>query len=444
MDDGVYMDCSNPPIYCWPTNPDRSYFVALEGNQICWLDKVDGIALVINVAKYDSFDKSTLVIKKQHTLEGHVSDIGLLLTTAGKLLSFDELSMVFIWCLETYTLLRTIDTFSKIDQIIVSMNVHNDRLVTGGHNKSIAVWDINTGDCMYHFRINDDSRGGTLNVGIWDDLIVYGLSNGTYGSHCIRTKTFKHEFSIYPSRISAENSPSIFEDDVVHTFLLEEEEDIPENILHGSPTDADLSWMEHFNSTPIAQPNQTIGIQQESVITEPSIPQAENVPDDLPTVDLPNGSPALSGDNSPWEGLTGSPINTNTPLPVVTELPLLEHHFHQLDIMPRTLALNGHFLITNSIDDHSILIWDVNTGQLIRQISEQLAARNLGFDIPFRNIRLAEFGKGGDLIHATLENGWQTLIWDFNQQRSCNVLKVVLECTQASATIDVFMCMPIG
>jgi F-box-like len=64
------------PLAVWPVESLKAYLVALEGNLICWLD-ISDLSCIL-VAKWDA--QENFIIKHEQKLEGHSSQISLLLS----------------------------------------------------------------------------------------------------------------------------------------------------------------------------------------------------------------------------------------------------------------------------------------------------------------------------------------------------------------------------
>ncbi|KAJ3092553.1 hypothetical protein HK102_005833 [Quaeritorhiza haematococci] len=109
------------------------------------------------------------------------------------------------------------------DGFIVSMNIHKRKIITGGKNGRIVVWNADDGSIIFsltipEFHIPELSRHGphgTFNVAIWDDLVSYGLYDGTFCVHSITNGnllyTFKdreidnHGFTYAPTTLSMDS-----------------------------------------------------------------------------------------------------------------------------------------------------------------------------------------------------------------------------------------------
>ncbi|KAJ3286810.1 hypothetical protein HK104_008871 [Borealophlyctis nickersoniae] len=175
-------------VMAWPCDPNNAYIIAQDGNRICWVDT--DTPNIINVADLPTLSSTfpysdSQPITPTQTLEGHAHPIGLILSNMeGTLVSFDDSSTIMIWNLATGTFERAINTDEELG-FIFSMNIYKRRIVTGGKNGKVIVWNADTGTMELSLDIPSQylpnlNVHNLLNVAIWEDLIVYGLYDGTF------------------------------------------------------------------------------------------------------------------------------------------------------------------------------------------------------------------------------------------------------------------------
>jgi WD40 repeat protein len=111
-------------------------------------------------------------------------------------------------------------------------------------------------------------------------------------------------------------------------------------------------------------------------------------------------------------------------------IPNLENFDNDTFMVPRTLALNSHILVTNGPTIKSILMWDLNTGKQIATLSESLAMRRYSLSIEqLSSIKVAEFSPDSSVIYSCVEQGFgsRLVIWDFyGGKRKCSCMKFKL------------------
>ncbi|KAJ3086003.1 hypothetical protein HK102_013606 [Quaeritorhiza haematococci] len=146
------------------------------------------------------FPTSSKPITPQAVLTGHQNPIGLILSNMeGTLVSFDDSSMIMVWDLKTNRFERAINANEELG-FIFSMNIYKRRIVTGGKNGKVIVWNADTGGMMLsldipaHYLPNLNVFN-LLNVAIWEDFIVYGLYDGTFYVHDMKTRKRLYTFS---------------------------------------------------------------------------------------------------------------------------------------------------------------------------------------------------------------------------------------------------------
>lgn len=302
-----------------------------------------------------------------------------------QLLSFDDQSQVYIWCLKTFKLQRKIDTIPALESII-SMNVSKNRLVAGGNNGKVVVWDIDTGVELMSIQTNA-SFGSPLNVGVRDDILVYGLPSGKY--------------------VVYKGSEKVYDLDLVQASKKMELESLSyEEIKSPEPEQLLDTYSSHL-----------------------SIPMKK-------AADLEIRGTSLSAAST----TVNSPAPQNSPQ--LEQDILLEEPFN---IIPRTLALNSHVLVTNGATPNSIITWDLNTGTHLHTLSEHHAASRHSIFIPDQTseIQLAEMTSDGSLIFASVEHDLDNriLLWDYDMglsKRKLDVYKVCLE-TRAEESLFIWV-----
>jgi WD40 repeat protein len=305
-----------------------------------------------------------------------------------QLLSFDDQSIVYVWCLKTFKLQRRIDTASALESII-SMNVCKNRLVAGGMNGRVVVWDINTGSELMSIQTNA-SFGSPLNVGVRDDILVYGLPSGKY-------VVYKGNEKVYDLDL-VQASKKMEESRLMAISNQELSETEPEQLLDNFPSS-------HLSSIPMKKELEIIGTSVNTSATSTTL-----------------NSPAPQPFQEPEVGLE-EPFN----------------------IIPRTLALNSHILVTNGATPNSMITWDLNTGKYLHTLSENHAASRHSVFIPdlTSEIQLGEMTGDGSLVFASVEHDLDNriLVWDFDMgisQRELSVYKVLLE-TRAEESLFIWV-----
>ncbi|KAJ3315850.1 hypothetical protein HDV04_000057 [Boothiomyces sp. JEL0838] len=354
------------PLFVWPSEQMFWYKVAIDGNVICWIDITTFPILKINVGFIDQLPNDPeIVIRCERELEGHEHSIGLLLTNGqSRLLSFDNQSDICIWDLKTFERSGYIQA-APLLQEIVSMNVQGERLVVGGENGRIVVYDINTCNSIFMLQTKyEDFKA--LNVGIWNDLLVYGMGNGKFVSYDLKTKT--------------------------------------EGIV------LDIADVE-VDSDPEQTPRQLIEDDELPEVTE-----EEDVDDNHLPMDVPGITPEF----------------------------LAQVQNVHVGFVPRTLALNGHILITNSKGGNKIVLWDINNGKFIADLSEHKSAAQYSLSIPpNQDLSLAELSRDGTLIYSTVQEEdffSRLLVWDFKTgKREVGCFKIYLECLASEYKIETWL-----
>jgi WD40 repeat protein len=84
------------------------------------------------------------------------------------------------------------------DGFIISMNVHKRRIMTGGKNGKVIVWNADTCTAELSISVPEHyipglNHHGTLNVALGSNYIAYGLYDGTFCVHDLATQRLLHE-----------------------------------------------------------------------------------------------------------------------------------------------------------------------------------------------------------------------------------------------------------
>ncbi|KAH9246115.1 hypothetical protein BASA81_016364 [Batrachochytrium salamandrivorans] len=198
-------------LFAWPTNPQLTYTVAIGGNAICWVNAM-AYSSDLNVAIIGSSPSdSASSVSRPSSVGAHASSST---SHLGEQASFTLMSQPYPFsasnlidivppAAEPLTLGRPLTPFVASQRVlrghlrplgvILSMNVHRRHIVGGGHTGKIVVWNMDTSDIVATFMVPQKYIGTIsptelLNVGIWDDLVVCGLYDGTFYVHSIATK----------------------------------------------------------------------------------------------------------------------------------------------------------------------------------------------------------------------------------------------------------------
>ncbi|KAJ3158243.1 hypothetical protein HDU86_002952 [Geranomyces michiganensis] len=379
-------------VAAWPADPNHAYIVALDAEtaKLAWVE-ADLDPLVITVAKLD--DKG--VQGKPEYLEGHENAIGLILSNdEGTLVSFDDSSTIIIWNLRTMEFERSINADDELG-FIFSMNIHKRRIVTGGQNGRVIVWDANTGDTIWSVQVDEKYLTGLsvqnlLNVAVWEDLVAYGIWDGGFWVGSISEKREIARFDVRQMRdvnarkkkkpASAEqreksgmtiaemggaapliHSPSIghslstalgevissmvpsstggiWPGDVSpgnqHSQVHTHLQQVYENLLTDYPVGAEFS-ASHSHSDIGSSGNTTQG----------------GGPSNIDDYDAPPLQPQSPAPQLPQQAPSNNNLTLDPPLPAAPTL------------FPMTLALNGHILLTNGPERHQLAVWDLRSPQ---------------------------------------------------------------------------------
>ncbi|KAI8802777.1 hypothetical protein BJ742DRAFT_832002 [Cladochytrium replicatum] len=197
-------------VMTWPAHPANAYIIAMDRELVVWVDTenecVINVSSVeesreVNASAMEGLEDGTKLpgFGKLAILKGHDVPIGLILSNGeGMVASFDEGSVIRIWNIEPLHRLRQDDVIPTsasmhvraIDAqhelgFIFSMNVHKRRVIAGGRNGRVIVWNVDDGSQLVSLNIPEAyvpfmSLYNLLNVAIWEDVVVYGLFDGTY------------------------------------------------------------------------------------------------------------------------------------------------------------------------------------------------------------------------------------------------------------------------
>ncbi|KAH6597252.1 hypothetical protein BASA50_004603 [Batrachochytrium salamandrivorans] len=475
-------------LFAWPTNPQLTYTVAIGGNAICWVnamayssdlnvaiigsspsDSASSVSRPSSVGAHASsstshlgeqasftlmsqpypFSASNLIdivppaaepltlgrpltpfVASQRVLRGHLRPVSLVLANHdGNFVSFDDSSTIIVWRISDFAEHCRINPIVQLG-VILSMNVHRRHIVGGGHTGKIVVWNMDTSDIVATFMVPQKYIGTIsptelLNVGIWDDLVVCGLYDGTFYVHSIATKQLVY-------CLSNADFPCSISSNLAH--VARDLSAIPpnmESLAEAVPASAHVTDPQMSVYTGTGEPND---IQANSDL-QAGLWSIESP--DAARLSLPPPHAVLP----PLETVQINPPSV-APLPLPLPLPLPPHHQHTSHV-PMTLAMNGHILITNGRGHNEIAVWDMTTGHPLCVLSESIALARDGFSIPdFREIRFAELAHDGSCIFSSVafEGNLAMLIWDFrSQRRSQRVFsKLVLD---EAAQIEVWICM---
>ncbi|KAI8815945.1 uncharacterized protein EV422DRAFT_336781 [Fimicolochytrium jonesii] len=185
--DSTSYGAESPPpkrryVAAWPADPINAYIVALdaETSSLAWVEiETDALCIFVSALLPSG------VISKPLVLRGHENPIGLILSNMeGTLVSFDDSSTIIVWNLATMQFERAINANDELG-FIFSMNIHKRKIVTGGQNGRVIVWNADTGDSIWSVDVDEKyihrlSVQNLLNVAVWGDLVAYGIWEGTF------------------------------------------------------------------------------------------------------------------------------------------------------------------------------------------------------------------------------------------------------------------------
>ncbi|KAJ3168249.1 hypothetical protein HDU88_001688 [Geranomyces variabilis] len=325
-------------VAAWPADPNHAYIVALDAEtaKLAWVE-ADLDPLVITVAKLD--DKG--VQGTPEYLEGHENAIGLILSNdEGTLVSFDDSSTIIVWNLRTMEFERSINANDELG-FIFSMNIHKRRIVTGGQNGRVIVWDADTGDTVWSVQVEEKYLTGLsvqnlLNVAVWEDLVAYGIWDGGFWVGCISEKREIARFDVKqmksvtsamrPDKGAVDYAVPLGSSQVLaHTHA--QLQHVYDTLMAVYPPGAEPS-----------SSNPNVGGPSENDDDDDTPPPQSQSQPQQPHQPQPQQPPPV----------------TTTPGPL---FPLPQTLF------PMTLALNGHVLLTNGPKRHELAVWDLRNPQ---------------------------------------------------------------------------------
>jgi WD40 repeat protein len=516
-------------VFTWPINVGDAYLVVFDGNKVCWLDQSVHSTTEILVATITNNPQK--LIEPEFTLTGHLMPVGLLLGNGmGDLVSFDESSMVYIWDLEKRQKTGEIDTSEQLSSII-SMNVCKNRMVTGGSNGKIVVWNINSFEIVYSL---DEVFDLPLNVGIFEDLLVYGLANGMYGVHDMEKNELKFEFNtleeedddeeeqpqqsivlqsvavpeaaeegLLPNH-AANIESEVAEPDSEHTEVEPEEEqhqlDTIIQLVQSWPSELQQQVLNEIRQL-VVQGIEQVELRQESlqvlpesnfktelvVLLETGLQLCHQLLELVDSEDFQSGvvltvqdsfihnqqsinvllqelvqaqQVILQQQNSALhqqlleenqllhqqsqlqqqihESLQNQHHNLLQQIQhlqgqyqeqiVLQEQVILDNdfepEFEELFIVPRTLALNNHILVTNGPDNKSFTLWNLISGKKMKIFRQENV------------VRLVELSRDSSVIYSCGEDTLSA--WDFQGERSLSCFKTLLG--QEDGSLPVWVC----
>ncbi|TPX30127.1 hypothetical protein SmJEL517_g06238 [Synchytrium microbalum] len=255
-------------VMAWPVDPTDAYIVALAGDQVCWVDVATPD--VIHIVKVEPMEAEQVeasqgvndvvqdfieilnqplvnemgsptatltteddddeivhrppVLQPTTHLHGHRNAIGLILSNGeGTLVSFDDSSTIMVWDVVNHKFEREIHAHEHLG-FIFSMNVHHRSIVTGGRNGKIIVWSADTGDALLSVDIPSKylehlNVFNLLNVAIWEDLVAYGLYDGSFYVYDMKKQTQLYNFNTADAITVDDNMDNNNEDETADTAL---------------------------------------------------------------------------------------------------------------------------------------------------------------------------------------------------------------------------------
>lgn len=395
----------------------------------------------------------------------------------------------------------------------------------------MGVWDIEKG--IELFVYNPPSHTDTtrpLNVGIHENLVFYGMRNGKYKCINLETGLIVSEYDI---TLPLQQNTTIQQNDQQNEQQIqddEEEEDkthVPQFLTNPAELalfqphhDLDFSQFLTSSSLTSAHDRSLIQQQQQSNRDQDDETSTDNdedgqdiqVPLDIATADndfqvghveqLVDDPPVNEDDNQQQEERRGRlqqqldelgqdmeeferhfldrQVELNHELVAIQEMmdqqDNQQNEQPEIVVIPRTLALNSHVLLTNSqrpspfFEEHetvsdplrgTIQVWDTRTFQRLYCLSEKNAIDLLKSQVPHTiqpsdftsEIWLAEMSRDSSLIYATADvdhnDGMQDggtgrvrlLVWDFEVERKgllCSQIKLCRDSNSIERGIDVW------
>ncbi|KAJ1547493.1 hypothetical protein HK096_002666 [Nowakowskiella sp. JEL0078] len=171
-------------LTAWATDPSTTLLCSVR-NMIVWMDNN-----ARNVVKAVQLGLGGHPLMDTNFSITHKSAVQLLLgTDNGLLISFDDSSSINVWDMidNPGTHVRTIKT-----ENVMTMNVHNNFIVCCNMTGKITVWDAISGEVRFthtipaHY-IPELNFPKFVNVGIWDNYLLYGCYDGQFYSYNITT-----------------------------------------------------------------------------------------------------------------------------------------------------------------------------------------------------------------------------------------------------------------
>ncbi|KAJ3045834.1 hypothetical protein HDV00_006097 [Rhizophlyctis rosea] len=200
-------------VMAWPEDHTDVYLIALDNSLLCWVEPTYPPPLTTSTTDNASASTSrsssleppsyymskTILVRDLddasgmvRSLKGHDEPISLILgNKEGTLISYDSASVIFVWDLRPGGGVvgprreRVIQACEIHGGLIICMNIHARRIVTGGKNGRILVWSLDTGSVTHALSVLPTyipqlSTHGTLNVALFNDRVAYGLYNGWF------------------------------------------------------------------------------------------------------------------------------------------------------------------------------------------------------------------------------------------------------------------------
>ncbi|KAI8922626.1 hypothetical protein BC831DRAFT_474999 [Entophlyctis helioformis] len=365
-----------------------------------------------------------VLVPAQHTLKAHTNSVGLILANGlGQLVSFDDSCIIITWCLRAFKPLRKINATKELETIF-SINVHRHRIVGGGRNGNIVVWNGETGDIEAIFKVPEQyivtlTPSSLLNVALHNDLVVFGLYDGSFFLCSVASQSIVHCFQT--SEIAPR--PLSYGRGLVRDLA---------SIVMAPPSTADSGLSTTSSSSPnAALPSTSRPVSSMSTYSANGHPAA----DTLHQLQESEPGPSNPAEAAATGTATIPPAEESQPPspPAPHALPVLElagdadaDPFAMLPplptngFMPMTLALNGHILITNGPSHDQIAVWDVRERRLISILSESTALERDGYTVPeYRSVKFAEITPDSSCIVSSVifENNLALLVWDYQALR---------------------------
>ncbi|TPX64664.1 hypothetical protein SpCBS45565_g05711 [Spizellomyces sp. 'palustris'] len=367
-------------VAAWPADPNNAYIVALDSDnaKLAWVDADDPISIRVSSINQDGS------LSPHRTLDGHENPIGLILSNMeGTLVSFDDSSTIIVWNIRTMQFERAINANEELG-FIFSMNIHKRRIVTGGKNGRVIVWDADTGDAIWTVDVEEKYLSGLsvqnlLNVAVWEDLVAYGVWEGGFWVGNMKEKRQIATFEVEDMRkaMTLRSGSGIVNEGTTSAY----EETVHEN-PNNTASDSSLVLSDRVEQDEPS--NDTAGpssMAETPSYTSNDMPSSASLSQDGPSESeqaahgvTTNGAnvavvvpPGVHGDLTIWfdsdsetdteddeEGPPGPPgLHGWIPPPFVFPAAA------EPTLFPMTLALNGHLLLTNGPERHQLAVWDL-------------------------------------------------------------------------------------